>query len=94
MAAGAIPMSEFFAPTTGESAGDVLTQIVPVVVDNILTIFAAGILNGLGKRKNRLKNFPGDGEMLRVKKENDQINLKAETRPSWYFPKKIRRNNP
>lgn len=68
MAAGAVPMSEIFAESSGLSPGDVLAKIAPaVMVGNMICILAAGALNGLGKRKNRSKNFSGDGEMLRTK---------------------------
>ncbi|WP_010651277.1 2-hydroxycarboxylate transporter family protein [Oceanobacillus massiliensis] len=79
MAAGAVPMAEIFSSTTGESSGAVLAQIAPaVMVGNMVCILAAGALNGLGKRKNRLKNFSGDGQILRLKEGEEELNLKSD----------------
>lgn len=76
MAAGAVPMSEIFAASSGEDAGDILAKIAPaVMVGNMICILAAGALNGLGKRKNRSKNFSGDGEMIRLKGGQKKIDL-------------------
>ncbi|WP_408010177.1 2-hydroxycarboxylate transporter family protein [Pseudalkalibacillus sp. A8] len=76
MAAGAVPMSEIFASSSGESAGTVLAKIAPaVMVGNMICILTAGALNGLGKRKNRSKNFSGDGEILRVKTAAQKMDL-------------------
>ncbi|MCG7335059.1 2-hydroxycarboxylate transporter family protein [Sporosarcina sp. ACRSM] len=68
MTAGAIPMAEIFAASSGESAGTILERIAPaVLVSNMICIILAGVLNGLGKRKKKPKYFSGDGEMLRLK---------------------------
>jgi len=76
MAAGAVPMSEIFAASSGEDAGDILAKIAPaVMVGNMICILAAGTLNGLGKRKSRSKNFSGDGEMIRLKDGQKKIDL-------------------
>ncbi|MRG84973.1 2-hydroxycarboxylate transporter family protein [Salinibacillus xinjiangensis] len=80
MAAGAVPMSEIFASTAGGDAGDVLAKIAPaVMVGNMICILAAGALNGLGKRKNRSKNFSGDGEMLRRKDGEKKLDLSSKS---------------
>jgi|SRR5699024_6617731 len=73
MAAGGVPMSEIYSAAGVGDAGEVLAQIAPaIMVGNILTILAAGVLNGLGKRKNMPSNFSGEGEMLRKKDENEE----------------------
>ncbi|MFC3040408.1 2-hydroxycarboxylate transporter family protein [Virgibacillus xinjiangensis] len=78
MAAGAIPMAEIFADTSGQDSGTILAQIAPaVMVGNMICILAAGTLNGLGKRKNRSKSFSGDGEILRLENNNQKIDLKS-----------------
>ncbi|UJL47408.1 2-hydroxycarboxylate transporter family protein [Virgibacillus sp. NKC19-16] len=79
MAAGAVPMAEIFASSSGDDAGAILAQIAPaVMVGNMICILAAGALNGLGKRKNRPKNFSGDGEILRLKEGEEKIDLKSD----------------
>ncbi|TWH18447.1 2-hydroxycarboxylate transporter family protein [Prauserella rugosa] len=67
MAAGAIPMSEIYASSSGAGdPGQYLAQITPaVMVANIVCIILAGLLNGLGKRR-RFKALSGDGAMLRT----------------------------
>ncbi|WP_053362351.1 2-hydroxycarboxylate transporter family protein [Bacillus sp. FJAT-27251] len=78
MAAGAVPMSEIFAASSGESAGDVLAKIAPaVMVGNMICIFAAGGLNGLGKRSKK-KNFSGNGDLLRLENGGKTVDLKGQ----------------
>ncbi|WEG13217.1 2-hydroxycarboxylate transporter family protein [Pullulanibacillus sp. KACC 23026] len=83
MAAGAVPMSQIFAASSGMSAGEVLAKIAPaVIVGNMLCILAAGILNGLGKRNKKYKSFTGNGEMLRVKGgKGINLNEKGDSLP-------------
>ncbi|MFZ4451598.1 2-hydroxycarboxylate transporter family protein [Salibacterium aidingense] len=70
MAAGAVPMSEIYAASQGGDPGEVLARLAPaVMVGNMICILVAGALNGLGKRKNKMKNFSGDGAMLRTKEK-------------------------
>ncbi|WP_188456231.1 2-hydroxycarboxylate transporter family protein [Virgibacillus oceani] len=86
MAAGAVPMSEIFAESGGGTPGEVLAKIAPaVMVGNMICILAAGALNGLGKRKNRSKNFSGDGEMLRVKNGNENADAKDKKESAFPF---------
>ncbi|MFZ3591360.1 2-hydroxycarboxylate transporter family protein [Bacillus sp. DJP31] len=67
MAAGAVPLSEIYASTSGGDAGDYLAKLAPaVMVGNMICIILAGLMNGLGKRKKPLfNNFSGDGKILR-----------------------------
>jgi len=85
MAAGAVPMSEIFAKSSGESAGDILAKIAPaVMVGNMICIFAAGALNGLGKRSKK-QNFSGNGELLRVEKNGKKVELKGQDNSAFPF---------
>ncbi|WP_175639314.1 2-hydroxycarboxylate transporter family protein [Metabacillus schmidteae] len=86
MAAGAVPMSEILAESSGGSAGDILAKIAPaVMVGNMICIIVAGALNGLGKRKNRPKNFSGDGEMIRLKEGQKKIDLSGSGSSKFAF---------
>lgn len=86
MAAGAIPMSEIFAASTGEDAGTILARIAPaVMVANMITILFAGALNGLGKRKKLPKNFSGDGKMLRPKNGSQNFSVSGDNEATIPF---------
>ncbi len=85
MAAGAVPMAEIYASNGGLDAGEVLAKLAPaVMVGNMICILIAGTLNGLGKRKNKHKNFTGDGEMLRVKNEKQDIDVENNNKESAF----------
>jgi len=85
MAAGAVPMSEIFATSSGEDAGAILAKIAPaVMVGNMICILAAGSLNGLGKRSKK-KNFSGNGELLRVEKDGQKADLKGQNNSAFPF---------
>ncbi len=69
--AGAIPMAEVYATTSGQTSDNFLSLIVPsVVFGNFICILIAGILHGIAKRKGQMFiGFNGNGEMLRVKSD-------------------------
>ncbi|MEN1967962.1 2-hydroxycarboxylate transporter family protein [Lentibacillus sp. N15] len=69
ISAGAIPMSEIYASNMEVDSSEAISLIVPaVMVGNIICIFIAAILSGLGKKnKDLFKGFSGNGEMLRSK---------------------------
>lgn len=78
--AGAIPMSEIYANSAGGEASEYLSMLVPsIMVANVLCIFVASLLNGLGKKNKDLfiKGFSGNGNIMRIqtaKHENKSEN--------------------
>ncbi|MCM3716215.1 2-hydroxycarboxylate transporter family protein [Alkalihalobacillus oceani] len=72
--AGAVPMSEIYASGAGGDPAEYLSMLVPaIMVANVLCIFVASILNGLGKKNKNMfiKGFSGEGEILRNAKKNE-----------------------
>lgn len=71
---GAVPMSEMYSASTGQDSsvfmGDLMSA---VVVANIFCILFAGVLNGLGKRKQLFIGFSGNGELMRVKGKRQEL---------------------
>lgn len=77
--AGIIPLSEIYSTNSGGDPADFLSMLFPaVMVANLLCIFVASILHGLGKRNKDMfvKNFSGNGDILRsgeqVKEDTSQ----------------------
>ena len=65
---GAVPMSEMYGAQTGQDSSAFMGDLMSaVVVANIFCILFAGILNGLGKRKQLFIGFSGNGDLMRVK---------------------------
>lgn len=65
---GAVPMSEMYAARTGQDSSAFMGDLMSaVVVANIFCILFAGILNGMGKRKQLFVGFSGNGELMRIK---------------------------
>jgi len=63
MGGGAIPMAQVVEKQTGREMKEILSVFVPaVVLGNVLSIIAAGLLDRLGKRFPRLS---GNGEIMR-----------------------------
>lgn len=63
--AGALPMSEIYAATTGGDPKQFLSFALPILtIANIISIFFAAILNKLGQKKPALT---GNGELVRGK---------------------------
>ncbi len=72
--AGAIPMSEIYAGGSGGDAAEYLSMLVPaIMVANILCIFVAALLNGLGKRNKDMfiKGFSGNGNIMKTQSKTD-----------------------
>ncbi|MGP9488021.1 2-hydroxycarboxylate transporter family protein [Glutamicibacter sp. AOP5-A2-7] len=71
---GAVPMSEMYSAHTGADSsvymGDLMSA---VVVANIFCILIAGVLNGMGKRKQLFIGFSGNGELMRVKGKRAEL---------------------
>lgn len=71
---GAVPMSEMFGARTGEDSSAFMGDLMSaVVVANIFCILFAGILNGIGKRKQLFVGFSGNGELMRVKGSRQEL---------------------
>lgn len=82
MAAGAVPMAEIYAASGGGNAGEILAKLAPaVMVGNMVCILVAGTLNGLSKRNKGIKNFSGEGELLRVKNSEQNIFMEESNFP-------------
>jgi malate:Na+ symporter len=63
MGGGAVPMAQVVEKQTGRDMKEVLSVFVPaVVLGNVLSIIAAGLLDRLGKKVPRLS---GNGEIMR-----------------------------
>ncbi len=70
--AGATPMSEMYASTTGGSANDWFGFAISILtIANIFAIFTAGALNAIGKKN---KGLTGNGQLLMV----NQDSIKAQ----------------
>lgn len=71
---GAVPMSEMYSAHSGADSsvymGDLMSA---VVVANIFCILIAGVLNGMGKRKQLFIGFSGNGELMRVKGKRAEL---------------------
>ena len=71
---GAVPMSEMYAARTGQDSSAFMGDLMSaVVVANIFCILFAGILNGLGKRKQLFVGFSGNGELMRFKGKSKEL---------------------
>lgn len=82
IAVGAVPMSEMLASYGGGTSADYLGMLIPaVMVGNLICIFVAGVLNGMGKKwKYKYKGFNGEGIMLRAGGDSKQSNQEKEKR--------------
>ncbi|WP_313818068.1 2-hydroxycarboxylate transporter family protein [Citricoccus sp.] len=72
---GALPMSDMYAAQTGGNAADFLSELMSVVIfANLLCVFLAAILNGIGKRGAKpFVGFNGNGDLLRVHDTNGDL---------------------
>ncbi len=80
--AGIVPMSGIYADQMGGDAGAFVAQLIPaVIIANVLTIFCAGIFNGLTyKGQQFFIGFNGNGQIVRVEGSPDQF--KAKKKPT------------
>lgn len=66
--AGALPMSEIYASTTGNDPSTFLSFAFPILtIANIVAIIVAALLNKLGEKRSELT---GNGELVRSKSED------------------------
>ncbi|MFJ2618042.1 2-hydroxycarboxylate transporter family protein [Glutamicibacter sp. NPDC087344] len=71
---GAVPMSEMYGAQTGQDSSAFMGDLMSaVVVANIFCILFAGILNGMGKRKQLFVGFSGNGDLMRVKARGKEL---------------------
>lgn len=71
---GAVPMSEMYSAHTGQDSSAFMGDLMSaVVVANIFCILFAGVLNGLGKRKQLFVGFSGNGELMRIKGKRQEL---------------------
>ncbi|WP_026478484.1 citrate/sodium symporter CitS [Alkaliphilus transvaalensis] len=79
--AGALPMSEIYASTTGNDPSQFLSFAFPILtIANIVAIFVAAMLNKLGQKNGKLT---GNGELVRGKGfdvKEEKSNLKISHR--------------
>jgi len=62
--AGALPMSEMYASTTGQDKADFLSFAMPILaIGNVFAILAASLLNKLGEKRPSLT---GNGELVKT----------------------------
>ncbi|WP_168198653.1 2-hydroxycarboxylate transporter family protein [Nesterenkonia sp. NBAIMH1] len=80
--AGIVPMSGIYADQLGGDAGSFVAQLIPaVIIANILTIFCAGVFNGMTyKGQQFFLGFNGNGQIVRVEGSADQF--KAKPKPT------------
>ena len=78
--AGIVPMSGIYADQMGGDAGAFVAQLIPaVIIANVLTIFCAGIFNGLTyKGQQFFIGFNGNGQIVRVEGDPDQFKSKPK----------------
>lgn len=84
---GALPMSEMYGERTGQGPdafmGDLMSA---VVLANVFCIIFAGLLNGLGKNRPKLfVGFSGNGELLRVKGRQQDLQLPKKSSSSSFI---------
>ena len=71
---GAVPMGEMYGAHTGLDSSAFMGDLMSAVVAaNIFCILFAGVLNGLGKRKQLFVGFSGNGELMRVKGKRQDL---------------------
>ncbi|MNW43285.1 Citrate-sodium symporter [compost metagenome] len=71
---GAVPMSEMYGAQTEQDSSAFMGDLMSaVVVANVFCILFAGILNGLGKRKQLFIGFSGNGDLMRVKGTSKEL---------------------
>ncbi|WP_170228427.1 2-hydroxycarboxylate transporter family protein [Nesterenkonia populi] len=80
--AGIVPMSGIYADQMGGDAGAYVAQLIPaVIIANVLTIFCAGVFNGITyKGQQFFVGFNGNGQIVRVEGRSDQF--KAKPKPT------------
>ncbi|GAB3190163.1 2-hydroxycarboxylate transporter family protein [Nesterenkonia suensis] len=85
--AGVVPMSGIYADQMGGDAGSYVAQLIPaVIIANVLTIFCAGIFNGITyKGQQFFLGFNGNGQIVRVQGRADQFQAKPKA-TSGAFP--------
>lgn len=78
--AGIVPMSGIYSDQMGGDAGAYVAQLIPaVIIANVLTIFCAGIFNGITyKGQQFFVGFNGNGQIVRVEGSTDQFKAKAK----------------
>ncbi len=68
MGAGAVPLSEMFGEVMKVDVSKMLSIMIPALaMGNAMAIVAAGILNRIGKKNQKLT---GNGELMRIKDED------------------------
>lgn len=78
--AGIVPMSQIYEEGMGGSADAYVAQLIPaVIIANVLTIFCAGIFNGITyKGQQFFVGFNGNGQIVRVEGKAEDFTSKPK----------------
>lgn len=78
--AGIVPMSQIYESQMGGDASSYVSQLIPaVIIANILTIFCAGVFNGITyKGQQFFMGFNGNGQIVRVEGKSADFTSKPK----------------